>query len=144
MILLDVNVLVYAFHADEPRHHTTRRWLGDVLSSPGRPLGLAESTVTGFVRIVTNSRIYEHPAPTQSANGFVRSLTASGATSWLHPDRTTWDTFERLCADDPLVRGNLVPDAWLAALALTHGARIASADRGFGRFPGVDHFDPTR
>ena len=143
MILPDVNVLVYGFHADEPRHPTTRAWLGDVLSAPGQRLGLTESTVTGFVRIVTNPRIYDDPAPTRSANAYVRSLVDTGATSWLQPNRATWEAFQRLCHGDRLLRADLIPDAWLAALALAHGARIASADRGFGRFPGIEHFDPT-
>ena len=55
----------------------------------------------------------------------------------------TWSTLADLSARDPGIRGNLVPDAYLAAMAISHGCRLATADRGFARFPGLDHFDPA-
>ncbi len=55
-----------------------------------------------------------------------------------------WAAFAGFAAGDDAVRGNLVPDAWLAALAVAHGCRVATADRGFSRFPGLESFDPAR
>lgn len=55
----------------------------------------------------------------------------------------TWTEFERLAEQDRGLRANLVPDAFLAALARAHGCRVATADRGFSRFPGVRTFDPA-
>ncbi len=57
---------------------------------------------------------------------------------------TVWTTFAALANADSQVRSNLIPDAWLAALALAHGCRLATADRGFARFDGLEWFDPVR
>lgn len=143
MILLDVNVLVYAFKASEPGHDVYRRWLEQVLADGSERVGLAESAVSGFVRVVTSPRIYAVPAPSRLAADFVDAVVASGTASWLTPNDATWRAFRRIVDDDRAVTGNLVPDAWLAALAIAHGARVATADRGFGRFRGLDHFDPA-
>ncbi len=57
---------------------------------------------------------------------------------------SVWANFAVLVNDDTQLRGNLLPDAWLAALAKAHGCRLATADRGFARFAGLDWFDPAR
>ena len=54
----------------------------------------------------------------------------------------SWRVFYDLAANDPQIRANLVPDAWLAALAISHDARLATTDRGFARFPGLELVDP--
>lgn len=144
MILADVNVLVYAFHADEPLHDPARAWLQQLVSAPGDRLALSESTVAGFLRIATNPRIYADPAPTALAASFVDSVVGTGRTTWLPANHSTWETFRLIVDDDRRISANLVPDAWLAALAISHGARLATADRGFGRFADLDYFDPTR
>ncbi|MGH3918040.1 MAG: PIN domain-containing protein, partial [Pseudonocardiaceae bacterium] len=59
------------------------------------------------------------------------------------PGNAAWTELERLAQQDRGLRANLVPDALLAALARTHGCRLATADRGFARFPGLHTFDPA-
>jgi predicted nucleic acid-binding protein len=83
------------------------------------------------------------PAPTSSALGFVAALRHARRARWLTPAVATWATLDAIVGQDAQVRGNLVPDAWLAALARSHGCRLATADRGFARFPGLDWFDPA-
>ena len=142
MILPDVNVLAYAFRRESVDHDRYAGWLTELLAGTD-DLGLAESALVGFVRIVTNSRIYADPAPTAVALEFVRALRDAPRARMLSPANATWAALEVLANEDRQVRGNLLPDAWLAALALTHGCRLATADRGFARFPQLDWFDPV-
>lgn len=58
--------------------------------------------------------------------------------------QVTWSRFGSLLRADDGVAGNLVPDALLASLALAHGCRLATADRGFARYPGLTWFDPAQ
>jgi len=142
MILPDVNVLVYAFHADAADHARYRPWLLDVVNGPTE-LALTDATLIGFVRLVTNPRVFEDPAPIGEAVGFASHLTQARGARWLASTAAAWDRFEAIASSDRQVRANLVPDAWLAALAISNGCRLATADRGFARFDGLDWFDPV-
>lgn len=141
MILPDVNVLVYAFRREAVDHDRYAGWLAATLA--GSELALAETVLLGMIRIVTNPRIMADPAPTPLALQFVGALLAAPRARALTPNRATWQRFRSIAARDEQVRGPLVPDAWLAALALAHGCRLATADRGFGRFEGLDWFVPV-
>lgn len=142
MILPDVNVLVFSFRREAVGHERYAGWLTGVVA--GREeLALTDTTATGFLRIVTNPRIFRDPAPISLALEFLDVLRRGGRTRWLRASDATWHAFAALAATDGQLRGNLVPDAWLAALATSHGARVATADRGFARFPGVSSFDPV-
>lgn len=101
-------------------------------------------TLTEFLRIVTNPRIYGDPAPTSAALAFVTTVRRARRGRWVAASDAVWARFRSLVDADAQIRGNLVPDAWLAALAMGHGCHIATADRGFARFDGLDHFDPAR
>lgn len=140
MILPDVNVLVLAHRVDQEDHARVRVWLEGEVNSD-RPFALADLAVAGFLRIVTNSRIYKRPTPLESAVAFVDGLVeqptcipvAAGARHW---------TILRKVLIDADARGNVVPDAHLCAIAIEHGATVATRDRGFARFPGVPWLDP--
>jgi uncharacterized protein len=142
MIVPDVNVLVYAYRREAPDHAKYAAWLAGVLAG-GDELGLVESALTGFVRIVTNPRIVADPAPTAEALRFVHALRTGSRARSLAATDSTWAQLESFARTDRQVRGNLVPDAWLAALARSHGGRVATPDRGFARFEGLDWFDPV-
>jgi len=143
VILPDVNVLAYAYRREAERHERYAEWLTDVVGG-AEELALAEAALTGFVRIVTHPRIMVDPAPTPDALRFVASLRAATRARRLAATDATWALMSTWSAGDPQLRANLVPDAWLAALACSHGARLATADRGFARYPGLDWFDPGR
>ena len=143
MILPDVNVLVYAFRREAPAHEAYAAWLTSVLRGP-EELALHDSTVTGLVRIVTNPRIVRVPAPAADVVAFVDRLARAPRSRWLSGGREGWTGLSRLLRDDRGVVGNLVPDAFLASLAVAHGCRLATADRGFARFPGLTWFDPAK
>jgi toxin-antitoxin system PIN domain toxin len=142
VILPDVNVLVYGYRRESPHHERYAAWLTDLVGGAD-DLGLVDQVFVGFVRIVTNPRIVADPAPTGDALAFVDAVRGARRGRWLPPTDAAWERFAGLSAGDPMLRGNLVPDAWLAALALTHGCRLATADRGFARFPGLDWFAPV-
>ncbi|MGH9109800.1 MAG: TA system VapC family ribonuclease toxin [Acidimicrobiales bacterium] len=136
-----MNVLVYAFRREAADHRRYARWLSDTVE--GSELALVETVLTGFVRVVTSPRIMTDPAPTQVALQFVDVLRAAPRARPLTPTAATWDRLGAIAQRDPQVRGPLVPDAWLAALGLSHGCRVATADRGFARFDGLDWFVPV-
>jgi len=142
VILPDVNVLVYAFRREAEHHEKYASWLTGVVGGT-EELGLADPVLTGFLRVVTNPRIFADPAPTPAALALVDRLRSAGNARSLGSTTAAWQRFRQF-TDDPHVRGNLVPDAWLAALATTTGARLATADAGVARFPGLHWFDPAR
>ena len=142
MILPDVNVIVYAYKREEELQPQYADWLNDVAVG-GEALGLVDVVLTGFLRIVTNPRVYAEPAPLSDALSFAAALRAAGPARAVHATGAAWEQFAVFAEADRLLRGNLVPDAWLAAIAVTSGARIATADAGFSRFQGLDWFDPA-
>lgn len=143
MILPDVNILIYAFRADTPRHEHYAAWLKRLVSSGGQ-LALCDAVISGFLRIATHPKVISPPTPIEQALDFARWLMDSPGAHWLGPSSSVWSTFEQIASIDRGVRGNLIPDAYLASLCLSHGVQIATADRGFARFEGLRLVDPTK
>jgi uncharacterized protein len=141
VILPDVNVLVLAHRRDHDEHDQVRSWLEDEVNSD-RPFALADLAVSGFVRIVTNPRIYARPSKLSTALDFLDGLVEQPTCVAVSAGPNHWPIFRRvLVAAD--ARGNLVPDAHLAAIAIEHGATVATRDRGFARFDDVRWVDPV-
>jgi uncharacterized protein len=140
VIVPDVNVLVIAHRPDQDRHDEMRTWLEAEVNSD-RPFALADVAVAGFLRIVTNARIYRRPTPLEGAMKVVDDLVGRPGCVPVAAGPRHWTIFRRLLGEGD-ARGNLVPDAHLAAIAVEHGATIATRDRGFGRFAGLSWFDP--
>jgi toxin-antitoxin system PIN domain toxin len=140
MRCVDVNVLVYAHRPESPEHERHRAWLDRARSGPER-LGLPDVAASGFVRVVTHPRIFREPTPIDVALAFVDALRESPATVSLQPGDRHWAIFSDLCRRVGAA-GNLVPDAYLAALAVENGATFVTADRGFTRFPDVEVAHP--
>ncbi len=143
MILPDVNTLVYAFHRDSTEHQPFADWLDKVIAD-AEPILLPDVVLTGFLRVVTNRRIFSDPAPMSVALAFVEALRASPASRPLHPTDAAWRQLAQFVEHDSYLTGNLVPDAWIAALAASSGTRVATADAGFARFKGLTWFNPAR
>jgi toxin-antitoxin system PIN domain toxin len=140
VILPDVNVLVLAHRRDHDEHERLRSWLEDEVNSDS-PFALADIAVSGFIRVVTNPRIYQSPSKLAPALEFVDGLAAQPTCVAVSAGPSHWPIFRRvLVAAD--ARANLVPDAHLAAIALEHGATVATRDRGFARFGDVRWLDP--
>lgn len=131
----DVNVLVYAHRPESPHHAETLDWL-EAARRSDEPLGLTDLALSGFVRTVTNPRIFRDPTPIEVALTFVDDLLASPAALRLAPGPRHWSVFRRLCVSLGL-RGGLVTNAYLAAVAIETGATLVTTDRDFARFPGL-------
>lgn len=140
MIACDVNVLVYAYNADDPNHDVYRGWLESAVKGD-RPFGLPSLVASGFVRVVTHPKVLTTPLDTTAALDLMDELRAARAVVALEPGPRHWSIFADLCRT-VTARGNAVPDAYLAAIAIEHGAEWHSADRGFSRFPRLQHRHP--
>jgi hypothetical protein len=135
VILPDVNVLVHAFRDDAPRHKEFKTWLDDVVKSD-EALGVSDFVLSGFLRIATHAGIFKPPSAPEEALPFADAFRLLPNAVFLSPGPRHWDIFSRLCRTTN-ARGNLVPDAYLAALAIESGAELITANRDFARFPGL-------
>jgi toxin-antitoxin system PIN domain toxin len=142
MLLLDANVLIYAFRRDLPQHTTAKRWLETKLSAD-EPLELLVLSELAFLRITTNRRAFAQPSRFEEALRFLEAVRSCPIVSELHPGPEHRSIFVRVARDYHLT-GNDVSDAFVAAAAIEAGAILASADRGFARFRGLRWIDPLR
>lgn len=133
MILCDVNVLVYAHKEGVPRHEDYRDWLDGVVNGD-EPFGVCDLVLSGFLRIVTHPKIFDVPSTWSEAKAFVTLIRKADNAVPVSPGARHWSIFVEL-AEAVGARGNAVPDAYLAALAVESGAEWISADRGFARYP---------
>ncbi len=135
MILLDVNILVYAHRADAFNHTAYRQWLEDIINSD-QAYGMADIVLSGFLRIVTHPRVFNPPSEMETALVFVQEIRHQPNCTIIAPGARHWDIFTRLCQTAG-VKGNLVPDAYLAALAIESGSEWMTTDGDYARFPGL-------
>lgn len=135
MILWDVNVLIYAFRSDSDRHTDYRRWLVGVLDSPP-PFGVSELVLSAFVRIVTNPRAFRNPDPLDDAFEFCHAIVSRPQHVRLVPGPRHWHIFREL-SRSANAKGNMISDAYFAALAIEHDCEWHTADRDYARFPGL-------
>ncbi len=126
---------MYAYHEGAPDHHRFRAWLTSVVEGD-EPYGLSELVLSGFLRVATHTRIFSPPSPIDRALGFAAVLRGEPNAVIVSPGARHWDIFERLCIEVG-ARGNIVPDAYLAALAIESGSEFITTDRDFSRFPGL-------
>ncbi|GMQ79174.1 MAG: type II toxin-antitoxin system VapC family toxin [Anaerolineae bacterium] len=135
MLLIDVNVLVYAHRADAIGHEAFHQWLSDVINGD-RAYGISDLVLSGFLRIVTHPRLFNPPSNISDALTFANQVRQRPNCIRVTPGPRHWAIFEGLCRSSG-AKGNLVPDAYLAALAIESGAEWITTDRDFSRFPGL-------
>jgi uncharacterized protein len=135
MLLVDINVMIYAHRADVDRHEEYREWMQALVDGP-EPYAVTDSAVAGLVRIVTNPRIYQRPATIDEALTYADQVRNQPHAHVISPGPRFWDLFAELCRKARAC-GDLIPDAYLAALAIEHGCEVVTADRDFGKFPGL-------
>ena len=135
MILLDVNVLVAAHYEDAEDHAEVRGWLESELASPAG-VGVTDLVLSGTLRVITHPRIFRTPTPLRAALDFVEDFRARDEVHLFAPGPDHWQVFTELCRKVG-AKGNLVPDAYHAAVAIEVGCEWISLDRGFSRFPGL-------
>lgn len=142
MYLLDVNVLIYAHREDAPFHTAYRNWVEGLLRGD-QPFAIADLVFSGFLRIVTHPKVFNPPSPLTKALAFVSDLRESDNFLPINPGARHWEIFVRLCRATA-ARGNIIPDAYLAALAIESGSEWISSDGDFARFPGLKWRHPLK
>lgn len=133
MIACDVNVLLYALREESARHTEYRAWLEEALDGD-EPVALFEPVLAAVLRIATHPAVYRTPTPRKVVEKYIETLMALPAAVTLRAGDQHWSLFLDLCRKADC-HGNLVQDAYLAALALEHGCRWITTDRDFARFP---------
>ncbi len=140
MILVDANLLLYAYHPRAKQHEESRAWLEAVLAGPDL-IRFAWVTLWAFLRIATNPRVFERPLSMTEAEVAISSWLVQPAAGILDPGERHWDILRDLVRDGQAA-GPLVMDAVLAAIALEHGATICTTDRDFSRFSSLKWRNP--
>ena len=140
MMLVDANLLLYAYDPAAREHEASRHWLEASLSGTVL-VRFSWLTVWAFLRIITNPRVFERPLTMAEAEHHVSSWLAQPVAGILEPGDRHWEILRPL-ARDGQVSGPLVMDAALADIAIEHGATLCTTDRDFARFPGLTWMNP--
>ena len=128
----DVNVLVYAHRADEASHAAYARWLASLIDGP-EPFALSVLVAVGFLRIVTNHKIYRSPTPLPTALAAIDLIIAQPNCRTSRPAADHWTRVAALCRQTEAT-GKSVADAQHAAMAIDEGCTFVTRDADFARF----------
>ena len=140
MILVDANLLLYAYHPRAREHAAARAWLEQALSGP-ELVRFGWLTLWAFLRLATNSRVFERPLSAGEASAAVTAWLAQPCAGVLEPGERHWTILQELIRAGQAT-GPLVMDAAIAALAIEHGATLQTTDRDFARFPSLKWRNP--
>jgi hypothetical protein len=131
-MLLDANLLLYAVHEQAEQHEPASAWITEKLNGAVR-VGFPWQSITAFLRISTHPRAFPRPLDPRTAWERVTDWLAAPA-AWLPQPGPEYQRIYGELIHTHQVRGNLIPDAALAALAIEHGVTLASTDTDFARF----------
>ena len=140
MIAIDANLFLYASDTSAAHHQASRRWLENTLSGE-EAVGIPWAMVLAFLRVGTNPQIRKNAFSLQEAIAIVAGWLERPNVTLLNPGERHWEILRAVMIKGQ-ARGPLITDAHLAALAIEHGASLATTDRDFARFPGLKFFNP--
>ena len=140
MIVLDANILLYAYDSASSHHSKARAWVERVFSAAA-PIGLPWQTVTAFLRIMTNPRLPGERFSTQEAVQVVDRWLEQPNVRLLAPGDDHWPLFRQMIVEGQ-ASGPLITDAHVAALTIEYGGVLHTTDRDFARFPGLRWTNP--
>ncbi len=140
MLLFDVNVLVYAHREDANNHLQFRRFIETVLTNDSS-FGYSTQVLSGFLRVVAHPKVFNPPSPLMVATEFCQQIVDCPNALPITNGSRHWSIFLELCSKVD-AKGNLIPDAFFAALAIESGCTWVTTDRDFSRFPGLDWKHP--
>jgi len=132
MKLLDVNILIEAHREDAPKHSQMSEWLAAELKTYAG-VGVSELVLSGFLRVVTHPKVFRDPTPLAQALEFVSDFRSRRAVRIAQPGTEHWAIFTDLLTRYDAM-GNMIPDAYHAALAIEFDYDWISLDRGFSRY----------
>lgn len=141
MKLVDLNILLDVVNEDSIHHPPVLAWWEQALNGD-EPVGLPWIVLLGFVRIATNPDIFPGPLDPDAANGKINVWLSLDNTRLVQEKEEHWNTLRALLGETGTA-GNLVTDAHLAALAISHGAELVSCDIDFARFKGLRWENPA-
>jgi uncharacterized protein len=140
MIVLDANILLYAYDTTSAHHAVARAWIEQVLSS-GAAVGIPWQTAAAFLRVATNPRLPGERFTIEQAVGVVEQWLELPNVKPLSPGENHWPLLRQMIVDGQ-TRGPLITDAQLAALTIECGGVLHTTDRDFTRFPGLRWTNP--
>jgi toxin-antitoxin system PIN domain toxin len=140
LILVDANLLLYAYHPRAEQHEASRQWLETVLAGTDL-VRFAWLTLWAFLRIATNPRVFERPLTASEAADAVSTWLSQPVAGIVEPGERHWEILRKVVRDGQAA-GPLVMDAVIAAMAIEHGAVLCTTDRDFSRFPGLRWTNP--
>lgn len=140
MIVLDVNLLIYAYDITTPDHARARAWVEEIFSGV-EPIALPWQTLSAFLRVLTYPSTLGERFTMKNAMLIVEGWLDLPHVRTLSPGPRHWPLFREMLVKAD-VRGKLTSDAALAALAIEYGGVLYSADRDFARFPGLRWMNP--
>jgi uncharacterized protein len=140
VIVLDANILLYAYDSNADKHVKARAWIERVFSDSS-PVGLPWQTVTAFLRVVTNPTLPGQRFTPEEAAQIVNHWIDQPNVRLLGPGEDHWNLLRQMLVGGQ-ARGPLVTDAALAAVTIEYGGVLHSTDRDFARFPGLRWTNP--
>ncbi|MBF8186765.1 type II toxin-antitoxin system VapC family toxin [Nonomuraea sp. K274] len=135
MLLADTNVLVNAFRHESRDHDRCHAFVREMVTGESS-YAVCDFVVNGFIRMVTNRRIYKNAETLESALTFADTYRNQAQASVVAAGARHWEIFTRLSRQAG-ASGNLIPDVYLAALAIEHGCEFVTCDKDFARFQGL-------
>lgn len=112
-----------------------REYVAALRKAP-EPFGVCDLVLSGALRVLTHPRVFNPPAPVARAQAYITALRASPNVVIVAPGQRHWEIFTTLVKQTGVI-GNLLSDAWYAALAIEHGCEWVSDDADFARFSGL-------
>lgn len=133
MLLPDVNILVYAHREDSPQHTKAITWLENLINSD-QAFAMSELVMSGFLRVATHPKVFNPPSSLSDGLLFLDQIRSQVNCITVAPQERHWEIFTKLCKQSN-AKGNLIPDAYHAALAVESGCEWVTTDQDFSRFP---------
>jgi uncharacterized protein len=140
VIVVDANLLLYAYDSAFPRHAAARRWVEKVFSGT-EPVVLPWSSISAFVGIMSNHRLPGERFSIQELAEFVDRWLEQSNVHALGSGEQHWPLFRQMLLEGQ-ASGDLTSDAQLAALTIECGGVLHTTDRDFARFPGLRWTNP--
>ena len=137
MYLFDVNIWVNAHREDSPDHKKIYTFVSAILEND-EPFAYSPLCLSGFLRIVTHPKIFLKPTSLDIAMEYAQLVTEHPNAVAVQPDSSHWHIFTHLCVTAK-PGGNLIPDTWFAALAVSSGCTWVTSDRDYMRFSGLSY-----